>query len=308
MCIAIWKDKDLTISKERLQECFNSNPDGAGFMYIDNKQLKMQKGFFKFNDFWEAYEPLQSKKCVIHFRIKTHGAINVDNCHPFEISPALGFVHNGVISGYGEGDISDTRDFNNLILKPMVAKWGNLALFEPAIKHLIEERIGYSKLIFLDKQGKHNIFNEEKGVWDEDVWYSNTSYKTKAVVVPTQSNLYGKQSYQYYPTYVKPPLSGVATAAKSGVQPSMVVKEGELIRLVAPHYDVETKTLHKRGDILEVIAVNMDYTADLMSDTTDAIAYNVPFAKMDFYDEDYEINRSRTADAWADSTSNWLDY
>lgn len=308
MCIAIWKDKDLTISKERLQECFNSNPDGAGFMYIDNKQLKMQKGFFKFNDFWEAYEPLQSKKCVIHFRIKTHGSVNVDNCHPFEISNSLGFVHNGIISGYGEGDISDTRDFNNLILKPMVSKWGNLALFEPAVKHLIEERIGYSKLIFLDRHGKHEIFNEDKGVWDDGVWYSNTSYKPKVVVAANSSYYKGSDTYKYYPSYSTPPVSAVKSAATSGVQPSMIIKEGELVRLIAPHYDVSSKVLHKRGAIFEVVAVNMDYTADLMNDDTEQFTYNVPFAKLDFYDEDYKVTETRQADTWEDATTRWLDY
>jgi len=286
MCIAIWKDKNLTISKDRLLQCFNSNPDGAGFMYVDNKQLKVQKGFFKFDDFWQAYQQHELKKCVIHFRIKTHGSISVDNCHPFEITNSLGFVHNGVISGYGEGDISDTRDFNNLILKPLVSKWGNLSLFEPAIKHLIEERIGYSKLIFLDRQGKHEIFNENKGVWDDEVWYSNSSYKPSPVVSRTIPPI---SSYYKYGGYVDNAPKAPALPPPTKVHANMVVKEGELVRLITAHWEKETKTLYKRGRIFEVVAVNSNYTADLMSDEDDAFAYNVPFAKLDFYDEAYDI-------------------
>jgi hypothetical protein len=190
----------------------------------------------------------------------------------------------------------------------MVSKWGNLALFEPAIKHLIEERIGYSKLIFLDRHGKHEIFNEDKGLWDEGIWYSNSSYKPKIAVTTTNVSKY--DTYKYYPSYVKPVLkeTDVSVGVKAGVQPSLILKEGELVRLVAPHYDVSTKVLHKRGDIFEVVAINMDYTADLMNDNTEAFTYNVPFAKLDFYDEDYVVNESCKADAWLDSTSNWLDY
>jgi hypothetical protein len=42
---------------------------------------------------------------------------------------------------------------------------------------MMEEYISYSKLIFLDAENNSKILNEEKGVWDDGNWYSNTTYK-----------------------------------------------------------------------------------------------------------------------------------
>ena len=39
MCIAIYKPKDKVLSLTTLKECYTSNPDGAGFMYAENKKL-----------------------------------------------------------------------------------------------------------------------------------------------------------------------------------------------------------------------------------------------------------------------------
>lgn len=177
MCIAIYKDAGKLISKATLQECFDSNPDGAGFLYVENRKLHLQKGFFTFEEFYEAYLPHEEKQCLIHFRIKTHGKINADMCHPFMVTNNLGFIHNGVITGYSNGDTSDTYQFNEEVLQPLVEKFGRNCIHNPALKELIEDRIGYSKLVFLDANGKYEIYNESKGVWDAGVWYSNTSYR-----------------------------------------------------------------------------------------------------------------------------------
>jgi predicted glutamine amidotransferase len=279
MCIAIYKPENNIISKETLAQCFKSNSDGAGFMFVNEKQLHTNKGFFTFDSFWDAWEPHQNKQAVLHFRIKTHGAISVDNCHPFNINKGLAFVHNGIISGYGSEKESDTKDFGDKILQPLVAKWGNLSLFQPAIKSLLEARIGYSKLIFLDRHGNHDIFNENKGVWDNGVWYSNSSYKPYVATYSTK---------EYVPpqsTAYKPSALTVKSQGKSAAQ---VLETGELVALRIPHYDTDTNTLWRVDDVFEVVAVNMDFTADLMADNTDlrdpAIVYNVPFRKFDFYE------------------------
>lgn len=281
MCIAIYKEKDVVIPYENLQRSFEANPDGAGFMYVKNKKLHVKKGFFTFKEFWDAYAPHQELQAVLHFRIKTHGPINEVNCHPFVINKGFGFVHNGIISGFGSTDFSDTYHFNEEVIKPLVDKWGNLAMFEPAIKSLIESRISYSKLIFLDHLGNADIFNESKGVWDGGVWYSNSSYKKKEVYVAPA----------YTPSYTKKTYEQPALFNKPVIQPSQVISEGQLVRLNRPFYDKSIKAFYNRGEIFEVIDVNSDYTCNLMCDTQPSgneFAYSVPFAALDFYDEDYE--------------------
>lgn len=279
MCIAIYKDKDLTISKETLQQCFKSNPDGAGFMYAQDKELHIQKGFFTFDEFYDAYQQHEKKRAVIHFRIKTHGKIDKANCHPFHIHKGLGFVHNGIISGFGNQEVSDTREFSEGILKPLVSKWGNLAIFQPAIKSLVENRIGYSKLIFLDRHGNAEIFNEQKGVWDQGVWYSNSSYKKPPPLPPVEKKMY-PVNYNAHNQIYKHKKS------------QDYLSIGDLVELKTSIMDQATQKLFYSGEVMEVVAVNNDFTCDLMTeDITDAnskggFLYNVPFGKLDFWSLD----------------------
>lgn len=280
MCIALYKPAENIISKDILAQCFKANSDGAGFMYVEDKQLHVQKGFFKFDDFYEAYKEHEHKQAVLHFRIKTHGPISTDNCHPFNINKGLGFVHNGIISGFGSTDHSDTRDFNTKILQPLVAKWGNLSLFQPAIKELVEARIGYSKLIFLDRHGNYDIFNESKGTWDNGVWYSNTSYK------PVDTTWYSQKKVSDTSTSTSYKAPSALVRNSHYKQPGQILEVGELVVLRIPHYDVDNKKLYPIDELLEVIAVNSDYTADLMLDDGKdvEILYNIPFRKFDFYE------------------------
>lgn len=278
MCIAIYKPKNKIISKEILQQCFRSNSDGAGFMYASDKNLHIQKGFFTFDEFYEEYQKVEKKQVVIHFRIKTHGPVLKENCHPFNVNKSLGFVHNGIISGFGSVDVSDTREFGKHILEPLVAKWGNLAIFQPAIQQLIEARIGYSKLIFLDRHGNHEIFNESKGVWDDGIWYSNTSYKPYIPPVSTKPALY------------TPPVA----ANKSKLE------EGTLITLTRAYYDEGLNYYFKVGEVFEIVAVNSDFTVDALSDDGYSFIYNLPYSKFKFYEvsQDEQDNLGYQARAW----------
>lgn len=181
MCIAVYKPKNVVISKEILENCFDANPDGAGFVCVIDGKLHMEKGFFTFDEFYDAYLPFMEHQALIHFRIKTHGKVDATNCHPFMISDKFAFIHNGTISGHGTTEFSDTYMFNEEILKPMVARHGIKILWQSYIKKMLEDYIGWSKLIFLDAKGNFNIYNEIKGEWDNGVWYSNTTYKPRPV-------------------------------------------------------------------------------------------------------------------------------
>ena len=178
MCIAIYKPADKDIDKATLQRCFTSNPDGAGFLYSTGSKVKIRKGFFDFESFYQAYTPHKDKAMLIHFRIKTHGAVEVANCHPFYITNDIGFIHNGIITEHGGNkDVSDTRDFNQKILRPLVKSFGYGIVHSPQIQPLIEKYIGYSKLAFMDKDGDVVIYNEQMGNWNDDVWFSNYSWQ-----------------------------------------------------------------------------------------------------------------------------------
>lgn len=287
MCIAIYKPSDKILSQETLNECYDSNPDGAGFMYAQDKKLHIEKGFFSYDSFYNAFKQHEHKQAVIHFRIKTHGKIDTTNCHPFAVNNAIGFVHNGIINGFGDTDHSDTIGFNNAILQPLVHKWGNLALFQDPIINLIEGRIGYSKLVFLDRHGNHKIMNEGKGVWDDGVWYSNNSYKP--YVAPVTSQLWKDEAYSYGGW--RKPVATYKTKVKLQTIPEPKnIAIGTLVELLEDVADPATLKVFETGEICEVVAVNQNFTCDLMHDdykNKSSFLYNVPYHSLSFI-EDYE--------------------
>lgn len=292
MCIAIYKPEGVLIDKETLAQCYKANSDGAGYMFHKNDKLYVKKGFFSFDDFWKSYRRDKSKETVIHFRIKTHGLINEANCHPYKINDNFAFVHNGMISGYTDPAKSDTWLFNEDILQPFVDKWGNLGLFQDPVQKLIEARIGYSKLIFMDNTGNTKIFNEDKGVWDNDVWYSNSSYKKPAPYVPPPPSTY------YPPRQASFLTNRYYDNKQTWAYKKQNIAIGELVSLVYSHYDRDTKQHYKKDSIWEIIAVNQDYSVDLMSDSADSadsaddtpnFIYNIRFSDIELLEEeDYE--------------------
>jgi len=195
MCIAIYKPQGKILTRKALQNSFSANRDGAGFAYVDNGEVCMQKGFFTFEKFMEAFEPHQDKQAIIHFRIATHKAVNGKNCHPWRVvtdddgqpeieggeitepKKGLVFIHNGMISNCNkDDDLSDTGNFNKYVLQPLASDHPDFWL-ENHFKWLIEAAIGKgNKLVFMDSNGEFRIFNSEQGVWDSGVWFSNKSY------------------------------------------------------------------------------------------------------------------------------------
>ena len=245
MCIAIMKSENKKISKATLQRCYDANPDGAGFMFAENKELTVKKGYFTFKEFYKEYKPHENKQVLLHFRIKTHGPIDKDNCHPFLVNSGLGFIHNGIISGYGDDKQSDTIQFNNSILKKIVAKHGNMGLFDDPMVELIENVIGYSKLVFLDRHGNYRIMNEEKGSWHNGVWYSNSSWKKPEPVSTVSYPYYGKQDTH-------------RTMLHSAASSSSSLAEGEWV-VCNEDYDYgigDSSLTIKKNEYLEIEKIN----------------------------------------------------
>ena len=188
-----------------LENCFNNNPDGAGFMLATAGNVRIHKGFMTFDDFWRVYEKdlkrVNPKETAIvyHFRISTQGGVTPGGTHPFPVSSSpdmltktsvrcnLGVAHNGVISltsSYAKNQIySDTQ----LFIMDYLSKLDKLhpTWYKSKVgRELVEELIG-SKLAILDKDGTIETigdFNEFEGVL-----YSNHSWE----------NWYGYQKYGF---------------------------------------------------------------------------------------------------------------
>jgi len=196
VCQLIVKPKNSVLPENLVRYAWNANNDGAGIAIKHNNKVEIIKGLFKLKHLLTALEEHKDKDLLVHLRYATHGEKNVDNTHPFILGDsAIG--HNGVLSKFlpmPHDKRSDTRilvdDYLNKALEQTKDRKAYKFLSNPAIKFLIQELIGTSKLAALTPQG-FIILNEELGVWHEGIWYS------AGVPTPNIYVKYGAIGYQY---------------------------------------------------------------------------------------------------------------
>ena len=100
MCLIIYKPKDKSISKDRLEKAYRTNPDGWGLMFISNR-FGCARDITGFKHFNSIYHPLKKySDILIHFRTASSGQISIDNCHPIFVNENLAFMENGNIWQY----------------------------------------------------------------------------------------------------------------------------------------------------------------------------------------------------------------
>lgn len=188
MCIAILNKTTTPIERASLYNSWLYNDDGAGIMWAQDGKLFGKKypndfteeSFERFyNDYLEV-RSLTDLPVGLHFRIATHG-MSEDYLHPFFVNDNMAIMHNGIISGLGTRDYSDTYEFASILSElpeQIISNVRNL-VSSFAIEYFINLQLGdYNKVIVLDNTGDYHIFNEKAGHWLDGNWYSNDSYKT----------------------------------------------------------------------------------------------------------------------------------
>lgn len=185
MCLLIYASPGHTPTKKALRTAGKNNPDGFGFAFaIDNEIVRHRsmdlEDTIKF--FHEMRKEYPMAHAIFHLRITTHGATNLDNCHPFMVTDGIVLGHNGMLPIQEVDGKSDTRQFAEEWLPQLgVAE----VLDDPKNFSELEKFAAGSKLAILSVNPvlakPVYLVNEEYGHWDKGVWYSNNSYKYEYV-------------------------------------------------------------------------------------------------------------------------------
>ena len=195
MCIAIYKmcGNELP-TKERLQNCFNANGDGAGFSYSYKGTVYTYKGYFSFDKFYNKLMEcdrkynLKEQGVLIHCRIKTHGELNASNTHPFALTSnehklkatfsksRFSVVHNGVSIVTSDASKKEKLSDTALFVRDYLSK---IATYDgwfdnPHTISLIEQLI-QSKMAIL--RGDGAIIATDGFHQADGCYYSNRSYE-----------------------------------------------------------------------------------------------------------------------------------
>lgn len=185
MCLLVTQSTTSPVlSNDWLIDFHSTNSDGVGVMFADNGKLIVQKILPKTaQDFIEFYHAnIKGKNCAFHLRMKTHGDIDLENCHPYEVLNSaehgidLWLMHNGILSTGNSADTtkSDTWHYIRNHLRPMLADNPEFA-FHPAFADIIGKHISASnKFVLMDNLGRTTVVNQDAGVYWGGLWLSNT--------------------------------------------------------------------------------------------------------------------------------------
>lgn len=184
MCLLIHKPAATTFTDEELRDFYKRNNDGFGFMYPKEGRLHIYKQVAPVESFIAAFREREDEEMFIHLRMRTHGDVDIHNCHPYPVltreeGKALGpvwLMHNGVLSSGNDKDRSksDTWHYINDVLRPILLP-NPVLLLVPEFQRLIASAIGTNnKFALATANGDFIILNKSSGTEHKEAWFSNT--------------------------------------------------------------------------------------------------------------------------------------
>ncbi len=174
---------DTAFDKADIEDFYTHNSDGVGVMWSENDILYTRKYLPPTAEAaWAFYqEHIRGRECVVHWRMKTHGLIDLENCHPYPIFGAgtkmpMSLMHNGVLSTGNAADKtkSDTWHYVADYLRPLLNEHPEMFL-NPVVQKLLQDHIGYgNRFIIMNHKGEMAILNEKDFVTYKGAKLSNT--------------------------------------------------------------------------------------------------------------------------------------
>lgn len=272
MCLIIAPGADgkaALLPREVFDYSYTRNNDGFGAMWTEDGRVQHLKvlGLSRDAEYEKMEELVAAHPDVIfHMRLKTHGKVIPSLCHPFRIlhksrhGKDLFFMHNGVLSGYGNSlsyGQSDTTNFKDKILIPLLTRNPN-ALDDPDIWRELNRMTSGSRLIFLDSNGvvkrtSETAWNNRYGLTLSNTYMLPSEVQTHSNVVsfPSEGTPVPNSSKSGYPMWrqIQPPAG----------QPIY----GCWFREVIPGIiRSEYGTLYYDHGVNNVLSFNQDYIAE----------------------------------------------
>lgn len=206
MCLIIHRNKGAkALNGTWLENSAINNPDGWGYIARRSKSEIYTGKSMDMRKATEAIRALEEadSEFLFHYRYSTHGTINLENAHPFEVAPDSFIVHNGVMSKVKiiDKQFSDTFHFAKEMQEFLS---GAKKRTKKIISAFLTERddiIGVSKIAVMAKGIDTIIYNRELGYEIDGSWFSNY-YSLESPVYKSYSKAlsYGKdwKSWEEY--------------------------------------------------------------------------------------------------------------
>lgn len=184
MCIMVYAPQGARFPLADVPAFFRSNKDGIGAAFGDGRKVRIFRAMVKNAEEATAFckdviGKAKGRSLIVHFRFATHGAINLDNVHPFRLCGSALF-HNGVLDIDTETGEVDTAVYCARYLAPIIGNRSAVDALAGPLGEVIGSHIDTSnKFAVIDKRGKVAIVNEASGAWYNGVWLSNMNWKPR---------------------------------------------------------------------------------------------------------------------------------
>jgi hypothetical protein len=170
------------------------NDDGHGFAIAAPSELIVRRGLNS-NEMILAFGLLRAdypdSPALFHSRFATHGTPDVDNCHPFPVNHDARTVlaHNGILPRRVRPKKGDARSDTRIAAEDFLPRKGYNAWDDPGAQRDLARWLGpHNKLVVLTVDPRYQerayLINEDAGIWDSGIWYSNSDYRTDTHIGP----------------------------------------------------------------------------------------------------------------------------
>lgn len=198
MCLLTFIPSDKQPDEGALLRGIDSNPHGNGFAIVHCDQVIVRKsmdGDKLLSEFMDLRAKYPDGPAIFHSRITTHGETNEENCHPFNVGhdPRTVFAHNGIMPRRVQPQGKDQRSDTRITAEDFLPRFGNLnkpTTRKAFTRWMTANYTNKAVILTVDPRYSENayLFNEQAGMWDDGIWYSNDSYQ------PNRWNAYAKTS------------------------------------------------------------------------------------------------------------------
>lgn len=170
-----------------LDEGAKFNPDGYGYAMIAGDEILVRKGMdseLVLDLFLEDRKKYPKGPALFHSRIGTDGLTDESNCHPFYVGKDRKTVlaHNGILPRLARPKSLKDRRSDTRILAEVLLPEKPFGYFHSQLaRDAFSEWMGpFNKVIILTTNPRYPnnvlIFNQDRGHWNHDAWWSNDSY------------------------------------------------------------------------------------------------------------------------------------
>ncbi|MGE3774766.1 MAG: hypothetical protein AB7I32_17710 [Gammaproteobacteria bacterium] len=180
MCLIVHKPAGRALPAALLRSAAAFNPHGAGLVALPaTREAVIRRAAVTRADEilgWAAEHV--DDECVLHFRYRTRGGVDIDNTHPLPVTQHIHLFHNGTLAVDSHTpERSDSWHLARDFLAPVLTRRPAL-LGDATFGRMLAAAIGrLNRVVLVDTQARQVVVvNREAGLERDGLWLSNARW------------------------------------------------------------------------------------------------------------------------------------